>query len=327
MTRIPRRNLWLVSAGLGLSCALLILPGRVGGVFLWTVSLATLFGFVVARTPITDAAAAVRRLGRLVGTGVVAGGVLLAAIFAVFEFLDLSQPNVAPSNLTLRRVAREASEGGGIGVILGALFGGLSWVLSLLEALWKRRRAAAIAAWSPWMALFAAVIPVLVFSAGSEAILANDDLVSGCSSSCTAFPLSVASRAFGVTIAASAMCGAGLLVRVDRSDRSRLRALGATVLGLSGALALLLSYTAYSTHLDGGFRWGWLGVHLDTLPGEGGLRGAQVEAKADALGHVLVVRPREGRMVRWRLSLAVFGTAEREKLVQRVRDAAEVEGR
>jgi hypothetical protein len=92
------------------------------------------------------------------------------------------------------------------------------------------------------------------------------------------------------------------------------------VAGRWGVLALLLGYTAYATHLDGGFRWGWLLVHLDELPGGGALSGAQVEAKDDALGRVVVVRLREGRTARWRLSLGVFRTAEPEKLVAWVRD-------
>lgn len=319
MNRPTRRSLWIAFAGLALLCAVLVVRDGGFGVVFWAVVISALLGVAAARTPITDAAAAVRRLGRLLGVGVFAGGVLAAAIVAVIVYVDLSQPNVDPSNLSLRRVAREASQGGGAGVIFGALFGVVVWVVSLAEAFWKRRRAVAVAEWPAWTRPAAVLAPVIAFAAGSEGLLANEDLVAGCSSSGVVFPLSLASRAFCVAVAAGAFLGASLLVRAEPSPRPRRRASFAAALGLSGVLSLLLGYTAYSGSPNSPFHWGWLFMYASTLPVGDALRGAEVQTEEDAFGRVLVVRPREGRGVRWRLSLGPFSTVERDKLVRLVR--------
>lgn len=319
----PRSLLWLIAAAAALTvtCGLALgASGMVGG--LWLASVCALLGVVVARTPISDAPSWVRRVGWLLGAGALAGGLLLGLSAVASDVYTLTRPNVAPGNLTLHRVVHTALDGVGFGGAAGLALGLGATLLAIPQGLWTRRRAPMAPIWPAWTGPPALALGVLGVAAACEGLLANDMVVSGCSSGCGTLSLTARSRALGVALALLLMLGARHLVRPEATARPVRRALGALALAAVAALPLGWSYTAFAAHM-GDHRWTWLGAVIEELPAAS-LPGAQVEVAPDLLGRALVVRLRDGRTVRWRLSLGWYAVDQGDRLVEAVkRDAAQ----
>jgi hypothetical protein len=284
-----------------------------------------LLGFVVGRTPPTHGPAwalLLRRLGRLVGTGVVAAGLIETALAAVAIAVDLAAPNVDPSNLTVARVWREATQVGAFGAGIGGALAVLVWVVALPGAIGSRWRGRVTAGPPPpriGVTAAAVGVPLLAIVAAFETVLGDEDFLSGCSSGCGAFPLSPWSRAFGVAVAGLALFGAARLARGGGGGgqaRRALSALGCTALALA---SLFASYTVYTGTFGAHYNWGFLGVPLARVPARGQIgEGTRVDVQPWALGAVLVVRQPDGEITRTPLSLGPFRLARPEPFVDLV---------
>lgn len=298
----------------------LLLRAHGGPSALWITVVAALLGAVVAGTPATRGpvwAMLLARLGRLVGAGLLAGGALAATMGAVGEWSSLSALGVAPSNLTARRVARAAVEAGAAGAMWGVVLGVVVLFVALPEVVWARRRAREISPFVDGSRLgsMAVVAPLAGFVAACEGLLRNDDIITWCSSACTAYPLTPGTRAAAVLIALTAFLGARSLGAAGAGAR---RAAGAWALVVAGVAALFFGYTTYSTDTQRGFHRGWLFVRWGDIPGDGALRDARVASKHDVFGRALEVRLASGEVIRWRLSLGPFAVRDEGELVGRV---------
>ncbi len=325
VSRLPRRahaGLVVASAfALGLACAR---HDEAWGAIIQLATLGIVLGCVVGRAQLPRAPApawpyAVERFGRLLRAGSIGGFLLGGSHAAMIEYLRATAANVAPGNLSLHRMSREASLGAGVGTAVGFLLalavGALAVPLS-----WHGRGKASTAETHHRTCLAArfglVVVPVLFTLGGLEALLANDWLVSGCSSGCGVYEMSVESRVFGAALTTVALlCASLLCAAAKRRDRSpRFAAAIAACLGVV-VFSIFQSYAAISSTLanDCDYRWGWLGFTLVEIPTVSLTSPAILES--DVLGRSLVVYRPDGVPARARLSLGPWRIARADDLV------------
>jgi hypothetical protein len=293
--------------------------GQVG----WAALLAIVLGIVVGRGARREGSGAawnvVSLAVRLVTAGLVAGG-LLALPFRVLDVQEYYSDVMYPPGATdeLYEAALLSIPNAAFGAVAGL---GLTLVwgfvaLVLRSRLEPRPRARVR---NP-LASLAWIVPGLVVLLGSlELVLADDDLVTGCSSGCTPYRMSVGSRVLGAALAVIALtAAAGLASAASRAVRWGRR----LVLGVSFVLALATagvavhqSYRTIGSAFGDYFREGWVIAGLGhQVPAGGHMSKARVNRESDFLGQVLVITEPGGAITRVRTSTGPWELEEPQAL-------------
>ena len=238
-----------------------------GAIGLFAVALAV--GVVLGRTSGAPAnwPNLLARAGRLLRAGVLAGA-LSALLMPVHLHRAYAGIGSGIGQVPVHRVVHETLQALGFSVLFGAIIALCAIVPATLGASLRRRTRAgsthALPSGSAGVSVLLTLLTLLLTVAGFEAILDNDDIVSGCSSACIAYPMALGSRVFGAVLFVAAVLGASAMCRRAQTRRGG-RALAGGMIACVGIALVSLgaTYTAVASSMEPGvFHVSWLGLRV-----------------------------------------------------------------